>query len=196
MKNYAWISIRVTVAFTLLLCGGYTMLVLGIARLAEPISQPIHLRNDNQVVAFRMIAQNYRSDAFFQARPSAVQYNAAGSGGSNLSPTSQELFLQQKLRSDSLMKHNPDWTESMIPAEMLSTSGSGLDPHLSRQAAEAQIVRIARARGCDPSLVRQCMESAVEKGPGFLFGPECVNVNCANVLLDSLLSSSSKGKPQ
>ena len=137
-------------------------------------------RDDGSVVGSRLIAQNFTGAQYFHPRPSAVDFNAASPGGSNLGPANPvQLSLVRERRAG--QAGSPHHT---VPVEMVTASGSGLDPHIPPDAAELQVARIARARNIDPARVRALVRKHTE-GPSLgVFGPPRVNVLELNLALD------------
>jgi K+-transporting ATPase ATPase C chain len=137
-------------------------------------------------VGSELIGQGFSNPAYLQPRPSAAGdkgYDGTASGGSNFGPTSKKLQDRVKADLDRLQKENPD-APGPIPAELVTTSASGLDPHLSPEAAHWQVPRIAKARGVSPERVWLAMESQIEgRDLGFLGEPR-VNVLLVNLALD------------
>lgn len=132
------------------------------------------------------IGQTFNEDKYFWSRPSAVDYNAAGSGGSNKAATSKEYLQQVQARIDTFLVHNPDVKKSEIPVDLITASGSGLDPHISVQAAKVQVKRIAKIRGIAEGNLEQLILANVETPFLELFGPEKINVLKINIALDEL----------
>lgn len=132
---------------------------------------------DGKLVGARLIAQKFESEKYFWPRPSSTSYNPLPSGGSNLGPTSAALKKAVEERKSALSKaHSSD-----IPRELLFASGSGLDPHISLQAAYYQVDRIAKARGLDAQNIKKVIVSQIE---GRFLGVPCVNVLELNLALD------------
>jgi potassium-transporting ATPase KdpC subunit len=188
MGNQLQISIRVTVV-TLVLTGLlYPLAVTGVARLLFPRQAGGSLVVDasGRAVGSDLLAQGFASPAYFQPRPSAAGekgYDPMASGGSNLGPTSEKLRKRAAAESDRLRAENPA-APGPVPAELVATSGSGLDPHLSPEGALWQVERVAAARGVTASRVRALVDDAVEgRDLGFLGEPR-VNVLLLNLSLD------------
>jgi K+-transporting ATPase ATPase C chain len=174
-----------------------TLLLTGIAYplLATALSQAIFPRQANgslvkddagRVVGSELIGQPFNSPSYFQPRPSAAGdkgWDPTSSGGSNLGPTSKKLRERAAADAERLLKENPAAPQP-IPAELVAASGSGLDPHLSPQAAEWQIARVAAARQVSADRIRAVVQDAVEgRDLGFLGEPR-VNVLLLNLSLD------------
>jgi K+-transporting ATPase ATPase C chain len=138
------------------------------------------------VVGYELIGQKFTDDKYFWSRPSAVDYNAAGSAGSNKGPTNPDYLKQVQDRIDTFLVHNPGIKKEEIPAELVTASGSGEDPDLSPAAARIQVKRIAAIRKIDESKLYALVDQHTQ-GPllGFL-GPSKVNVLKLNVALDNL----------
>jgi K+-transporting ATPase ATPase C chain len=141
------------------------------------------LRKDGKVIGSALIAQNFTKPEYFHPRPSAAKYDASASAASNLGPTNQALIDRVKADAEKFRAENPEY-KGAIPSDLLTTSGSGLDPHISPASAYAQAARVARTRGVSlgeiEALVR---ESTEDRQLGFLGEPR-VNVLRLNLLLD------------
>ena len=185
MKNNLLICLRTTL-FTLLVAGlAYPLLVTGAALVLFPgrARGSLVLDERGAVVASELIAQGFARPAYLQPRPSAVSWDAAGSGGSNLGPTSRALHDRAAAAVEKLRQENPH-AVGPVPAELVTTSASGLDPHLSPEAALWQAPRIADARKIDPSRVRAIVEANVEGRDLGVLGEPRVNVLLVNLALD------------
>ena len=148
------------------------------------------IEQDNHIVGSRLIGQQFDDPAYFWGRPSATEpnpYNAAASSGSNLGPTSPELLHQVQGRIDALHAADPQ-NSAPIPVDLVTASGSGLDPHISPAAAEYQIPRVARMRDVDEETIRTLVEAHTEGRQFGFMGESRVNVLLLNLTLDEVMS--------
>ncbi|KGO86142.1 potassium-transporting ATPase subunit C [Flavobacterium rivuli WB 3.3-2 = DSM 21788] len=185
MKNTFLQAIKLSLACLILLSGIYTLLIFGIAQ-AAPNHGKGEVVSANGKTYYANIGQSFTSDKYFNSRPSAVAYNAAGSGGSNKGPSNSEYLAEVQKRIDTILILNPDMKRSAIPADLVTASGSGLDPHISVLAAKFQIKRIAKARNIKVNQLETLIENHTEKALLGLFGPEKINVLELNIALDKL----------
>lgn len=176
-------AFRLILTTLLMCCGLYPALVLGFAILVAPEQRQGSLVRDRsgQVIGSYLIAQKFTRPEYFWPRPSAVDYDASGSGGSNLSPAGMKFREQVLLR---LQKWDIP-SERPCPVELVTASGSGLDPHISLEGAMFQIPRIAKARGITERQVEKIIEEHANNSLNSLFGmAPMINVLEVNCLLD------------
>ena len=188
MKSVTAVAVRTTIV-TLVLTGLiYPFVMTGLAQVLFPWRANGSLVTDEkgQVIGSELIAQGFANPAYFQPRPSAAGekgYDAASSSGSNLGPTSKKL--QDRIKGDlkRLKDENPDAT-GPVPADLVTTSGSGLDPHLSPEAMLWQVPRVAKARGITGERVKAVVDANVEGRTFGILGEPRVNVLLVNLALD------------
>ena len=141
---------------------------------------------DGKVVGYDNIGQKFTEDNYFWGRPSAVDYNAAGSAGSNKGPSNPDYLQTVKDRIDSFLAHNPEVKRNEIPSELVTASGSGLDPDISPAAAYIQIKRIAAARNLPVDKLKELVDQHTQQPLAGMLGPSTVNVLKLNISLDNL----------
>ncbi|GGO23108.1 potassium-transporting ATPase KdpC subunit [Gemmobacter aquaticus] len=181
MLNHLRPAIALTTVFTLLTGLAYPLVMTGAAQALFPSAANGSLiEMDGTMIGSSLIAQPFAGDAWLHPRPSASGWNAAGTGASNLGPTSTVLIA-------TVAERRATWSAANgaeAPIDAVTASGSGLDPHISPESALAQADRIAAARGVDAGAVRRLIETAVE-GPFLgLYGEHRVNVLQTNIALD------------
>ena len=171
---------------SLLVCSvAYPAAILGFAALAAPQSRQGSLvrSSDGTIIGSRLLAQDFARPDYFWPRPSACDYNASATGGSNLSPTNP--LLTEKARQI-IGELKPD-SGQLVPADLVSASGSGMDPHISLAAAMFQVPRVADARNLRPEQVEELVRQQADSPAMVALGGEpVVNVLELNVALDQL----------
>jgi K+-transporting ATPase ATPase C chain len=180
-------GLRIKLFFTLVLGIGYPLAVTGISQLILPRQATGSLVTaGGKVVGSELIGQNFSKPEYFHPRPSAAGdkgYDATSSSGSNLGPTNKKLVDRVAASVDQFRKENPDY-QGPIPADLVTASGSGLDPHISPDSARVQAARVAKARGAGLDQVNQLIAQSTEQPDlGFLGEPR-VNVLKLNLKLD------------
>ncbi|MEO8886215.1 MAG: K(+)-transporting ATPase subunit C [Mucilaginibacter sp.] len=186
MKTYLIQAIRLTVVLTVLLCVIYPVFIAFAGKLSKGAGDGETIVVNGKIVGYAAVGQSFTKPQYFWGRPSAVGYNAAGSGGSNKGPSNPDYLKDVAKRIDTLLKYHPYLKRSDIPAEMVTASGSGLDPDISPDAAQIQIKRIAAYRKLDEERVAQLVKSHTEAPLLGMFGPAKINVLKLNVALDEL----------
>lgn len=186
MKKYILQSIRLTAVLMVLLCVVYPLIVAFAGGFAERNGGGEKLTKNGKVVGYALLGQSFTRPEYFWGRPSAVGYNAAGSAGSNKGPSNPDYLQQVSDRIDTLLKYNPTIKKADIPADMVTASGSGLDPNISEQGAIIQIKRVAAARNLDEKAVVELVVKNTQGPLWGMFGPTSVNVLKLNLALDEL----------
>jgi potassium-transporting ATPase KdpC subunit len=179
-------AVRMTLVLTVLTGMLYPALVTGIAQAIFPKQANGSLIEVNgKVIGSELIGQKFSKPEYFQGRPSSAGdgYDAANSGASNLGPTSQKLVERIKADAEKFHKENPDFT-GPIPADLLTASASGLDPHLSPASASAQVARVAKARGITQDQAQQLVGRFTQPRQFGFLGESRVNVLKLNLALD------------
>lgn len=193
MKNLK-IAILMTIVTTILLGLIYPLVITGIAQVIFPDQANGQLIKDKNgtVIGSRVIGQPFVSPGYFRSRPSnagAAGYDAGASTGSNWGPTNQKLIDRVKAETEKLQKENPG---KPIPADLVTASSSGLDPHISPAAAEFQVPRVAREREMSEDEVRQLVSAHTEGRTFGFIGEPTVNVLELNIELDNKKPMASK----
>jgi K+-transporting ATPase ATPase C chain len=187
MLSQLWPALRINIFLTILLGVGYPLAVTGISQLIFPHQANGSLITRNgQVIGSELIGQNFTKPEYFQPRPSAAGsdgYDPTASGGSNYGPTNQKLIDRVKASVDKFHKDNPDY-HGPIPADLLTASGSGLDPDISPASAQVQIARVAKARGISTDQLNLLVAQYTKSPDLGLLGEPRVNVLKLNLVLD------------
>jgi K+-transporting ATPase ATPase C chain len=185
MKQNILPAIRLTLVCMVFFMGIYSLVILGCAQLAPGKGNGETVAVNGKVVGWKLLGQKFTDDKYFYGRPSAVDYNAAGSGGSNKGPTNPDYLQQVMDRIDTFLVHNPGVNKKDIPSDLVTASGAGLDPHISVQGAYVQVNRIASVRNLPAEQVKALVAKHIEKPLLGLFGTERVNVLQLNIDLEN-----------
>lgn len=162
----------------------YPMAIFGIARMAPNQGKGETILVNGKVVGYQKIGQKFDKSNYFWGRPSAVDYNAAGSGGSNKGPSNADYLALIQKRIDTFLIVHPYLKKSEIPADIVTASGSGLDPNISPEGALIQVKRVAAARKLSEDKVKALVETKINTPA--VMGTSMVNVLELNVALDAL----------
>jgi len=184
-------SIVATIFFAVILCGVYPLVVFGVSQLLFPHQATGSLLVDRSgaVRGSALLAQNFTGAKYFHPRPSAAGANgfdATSSGGSNLGPTSSNLVANLTQNIATWRSDNGLATDAIVPADAVTASASGLDPHISVANAELQIPRVAKARGLSEDRVRKLVQQNTRGRDFGVFGEPRVNIMTLNFALDQL----------
>ncbi len=180
-------SIKITLVFCVFFSVFYILVLWLFAQVAGPNQGNAEVMTLNgKVVGAANVGQNFTEDIYFWGRPSCAGdgYDAPSSSGSNKGPTNPEYLAEVKSRIDTFLVHHPYLSRKDVPAEMVTASGSGLDPDITLQSAYVQVKRVAQARGMDVEEVRNIVDKAAEKPLLGIFGTEKVNVLKLNIALE------------
>jgi potassium-transporting ATPase KdpC subunit len=181
-------AIFATLVLAIVCCGAYPLVVFGISQALfhDKANGSLILDKDGTVQGSKLLAQGFSAEKYFHPRPSAAGagYDAANSGGSNLGPTSKKLEDAIKERVAAYRKENGLSENDSVPADAVTTSGSGLDPHISLRNAELQTPRVAKARSLSEDNVRNLIQRYIDERDLGLFGEPGVNVLELNLALD------------
>lgn len=180
-------SFRVFAMLTILTGVFYPLVVTGISWLCfrHQANGSLIVR-DGKIVGSSLLAQKFEGDRYFWPRPSAADYATVASGASNLGPASEKLQKQIAERATALGDAHHVSADAPLPTDMLYASGSGLDPHISPEAAHLQVGRVAKARRIEERRVAELVERSVEKPQLAILGEARVNVLTLNLALDSM----------
>jgi K+-transporting ATPase ATPase C chain len=184
MKKQLMIAMRFTIVTTLVFGLGYPLLVTGLSQRLFPVQANGSLIERNgQVIGSRLIGQSFVGDKYFHPRPSSAGagYDASSSSASNLGPTNKQLVDRVSQEVASLQQANPGVA---VPADLVTSSGSGLDPDISPAAAEYQLARVAKSRAASEQALRELVEKHTEQRQWSTFGEARVNVLELNLELD------------
>ncbi|WP_294318607.1 K(+)-transporting ATPase subunit C [uncultured Chryseobacterium sp.] len=181
MKNYILSALRLTLVM-LVIVGIYSGIVYAGSKVL-PTHGNAEIINYKGQKFYANIGQEFKSPKYFHGRPSAVNYNAAGSAGSNKGPSNDEYLQTVQKRIDTLKMQNPEMQDVKVPVELVTASGSGLDPDISPEGAGYQAKRVAKERKIPLDKIESLIAGHTEKSA---FGPSKVNVLKLNIALDEL----------
>lgn len=184
MKTNIFPAIRLTLFCALFFSGIYTVAILGIAKFT-PNNGKGQIITQNGKTYYSNIGQSFTQDKYFNSRPSAVNYNAAGSAGSNKGPSNPTYLAEVQARIDTFMVHNPSINKADIPSDLVTASGSGLDPNISVEGAKVQIKRIAKVRNISEEKLLELVDNQTEKPLFGLMGTSKINVLKLNLALEN-----------
>jgi K+-transporting ATPase ATPase C chain len=185
MKKNLLISLKLTLVMLIICSVLYPLLIAGIGKATPGGGKGKTLSVNGKVVGYELLGQKFTDDKYFWSRPSAVDYNAAGSAGSNKGPSNPDYLKQVQDRIDTFLAHNPGIKKEEIPADLVTASGSGLDPDISPASAYIQVKRIAVIRNLPETKINALVDQYVEK-PFMGLGPKKVNVLKLNIDLDNM----------
>lgn len=183
MRNNIAISVKLTLVMIALCALLYPVLIAGVGKLTPGNGKGVTVSVNGKVVGYERVGQKFTDDKYFWGRPSAVDYNAGGSGGSNKGPSNPDYLKIVQERIDTFLAHNPGIKKEEIPADLVTASGSGLDPHISPEAAYVQVKRIAAVRGVSETKLKTLVDDHVSRPA---IGPSLVHVLKLNIALDNL----------
>jgi K+-transporting ATPase ATPase C chain len=173
----------------ILLSLAYPLLISGIGKLTPGQGKGRTVSYKGKTVGFEQEGQQFTGNRYFRGRPSAVNYNGAGSGGSNKGPSNPDYLQEVEKRINTFLIQHPYLNRKDVPAEMVTASGSGLDPHISPKAAEVQIKRVAQATGLKEQQLRSLVKKQTTTPLLNVFGPKTINVLELNLALENLYSN-------
>lgn len=181
MLNTLYRSIMATIILAILCCGVYPLVVMGIgqALFHDKANGSLITDKDGKVIGSHLIGQAFSKPEYFHPRPSAAGdkgYDASNSSASNLGPTNQKFYDTLKGSIDQVLKDNPTLKKGDVPADLVTASASGLDPHISPEGAMVQMARVAEARKVSPDAIRNLVEEHTEGPQLGIFGEPVVNV--------------------
>lgn len=183
MKNI-FSAIKLTTLCLIFFSAIYPLAITVIAQFAPGKGRGETVELNGKIVGFQKIGQTFNNGNYFWGRPSAAGYNAASGSGSNKGPSNPDYLKDVQVRVDTFLLRHPYLSKQEIPTEMVTASGSGLDPHISPQAALVQVKRVAQARNIPETRLIRLIEQHTEKPLLSVFGPSKVNVLELNIALD------------
>ncbi len=182
MKTYLLPSLKLTAVLIVICSALYPLFIAATGKVTPGRGNGETVTSHGIVVGYANIGQKFTDDKYFQGRPSAVDYNAAGSAGSNKGASNADYLVLVKARIDTFLIHNPTIKRSEIPAELVTANGSGLDPNISVKSAQIQVPRIAKIRQMPEEKIMQMIDKLKESS---MFGPDKINVLKLNITLNT-----------
>lgn len=186
MKQHILPALRLTLVCAVVFAGIYTLLILGIAQAAPNKGRGETVMISGQVKGYALEGQSFTQDKYFNGRPSAAGYNAASSAASNKGPSNPDYLKDVQNRIDTFLVHNPSVKKEEIPSELVTASGSGLDPDLSPQGALVQVERISKERNLPVEKIKTLVQNNIQTPLAGMFGTSRINVLKLNIALDNL----------
>jgi len=186
MKAYFLPALKISVILMVLCCGLYPLAIAAVGKLTPGSGDGVTVSLNGKVVGYANIGQKFTRDKYFWSRPSAANYQADAGAGSNKGPSNPDYLKNEDSVVNVFLKHNPGVTRAQIPSEMVTASGSGLDPDISPAGAQIQVARIAKVRSISAGKINAIIADHTEQPLFGIFGPARVNVLKMNVALDEL----------
>jgi potassium-transporting ATPase KdpC subunit len=187
MKTYFLPAIKIAFLTMILFGVIYPLFIVGMAKLIGPGNgNGETIEVNGMTVGFELIGQSFTDDKYFNSRPSAVNYNAAATGGSNKGPSNPDYLKQVEERINDFLVKNPGIKKEEVPVDLITASGGGLDPDISEDAALVQIQRIAKVRRIAPDEVKKLVDQHTDHPIFGLFGISTVHVLALNIALDKI----------
>lgn len=186
MKTYFLPALKISIILIVIVSGLFPLAIAAVGKLTPGGGDGVTVTLNGKVVGYANIGQKFTKDKYFWSRPSAADYKADAGSGSNKGPSNPDYLKDVQKHIDTFLVHNPSVKRSDIPAELVTSSGSGLDPDLSPAGAKIQADRIAKVRNLDVNKVLALVDEHTEKPLWGVFGPAKVNVLQLNVALDSM----------
>ena len=187
-----WVTLRTSIILFLLCCVFYQLAVTGVAQalMSKQADGSLIYNSNNQVVGSELIGQSFTEPQYFQGRISSIDYNANKSGSPNFAPSNPELLKRLQESVGTWQKQNPDVPVSSLPVDLITNSGSGLDPDISPESAKAQIPRISSLTGVSADQLQALVQQNTSSRQLGIFGEPAVNVLKLNLALQKELSAS------
>jgi K+-transporting ATPase ATPase C chain len=186
MKTYFLPSLKLTIILIVLVSVIYPLIIAGIGKFTPGNGDGVTVTANGRVVGYENIGQKFTKDKYFSSRPSAANYQADAGAGSNKGPANPDYLKSVSAAIDTFLKHNPDVKREQVPAELVTSSGSGLDPDLSPAGAQIQVARIAKVRKIAAGRINTLIAENIVNPLFGVFGPAKINVLKLNVALDGM----------